>query len=117
MVFDRKMKKNNTSNRENEEKGTLRDRNAVKIFTIKIFSRKKQSCLYFTFYFCREINLTGPKSETESMKPTINGYNFLSGKIYVEIIRTRLFAIFNRTAVKSREKTNIESILLQLFNK
>ena len=79
MVFDWKMKKNNTSDRENEEKGTLRDRNAVKIFTIKIFSRKKQSCLYFTFYFRREINLTGPKSETESTKPTINGYNFLSG--------------------------------------
>ena len=79
MVFDWKMKKNNTSDHENEEKGTLRDRNAVKIFTIKIFSRKKQSCLYFTFYFRRKINLTGPKSETESTKPTINGYNFLSG--------------------------------------
>ena len=73
------MKKNNTRDHKNEENGTLRDQNAVKIFTIKIFSRKKQSCLYFTFYFRREINLTGPKSEIESTKPTINGYNFLSG--------------------------------------
>jgi hypothetical protein len=67
------------SNCKNEGKGTLRDRNMVKIITIKIFSRKKQSCHFFIFYFRHEINLTGPKSETESTKPTINGYNFLSG--------------------------------------
>jgi hypothetical protein len=79
MVFDWKTKENNMSNRENEENGTLWEQKVVKIVTIKIFSRKKQSCLFFTFYFCRKINLTGPKSETKSTKPTINGYNFLTG--------------------------------------
>ncbi len=64
---------------ENDKNGAQLDQNVVKIFTIKIFSCKKQSCLFFTFYFCCEINLTSPKSETESTKPTINGYNFLSG--------------------------------------
>jgi hypothetical protein len=73
------MKKNNTSDRKNEEKGTLRDQNAVKIIMIEIFSHKKQSCHFFISYFCCKINLTGPKCDKESTKPMINGYNFLSG--------------------------------------
>ena len=79
MVFGWKINENSTSNNENKENGTLQDQNAVKIVTIKIFSHKKQSCHFFIFYFHRKINLTGPKSKTEYMKPMINIYNFLSG--------------------------------------